>query len=68
MAKPTQAVFENELRKQRQMRYDTNTNQKDAYMQLLKFIKARKAHPLEVEKQILEGIKVILENGWLIST
>jgi len=35
---------------------------------MLKFIKARKAHPMEAEKQILDGIKVILDNGWVIAS
>ena len=25
-------------------------------------------HPLDVEKQILDGIKVVLENGWVLSS
>ena len=33
---------------------------------MLKFIKARKEHPMEAEKQILDGLKVILDNGWVI--
>jgi hypothetical protein len=35
---------------------------------MLKFIKARKAHPMEAEKQILDGLKVILDNGWVITS
>lgn len=35
---------------------------------MLIFIKARKAHPMEAEKQILDGLKVILDNGWVIAT
>ena len=31
-------------------------------------MKDRKVHPLEVEKQILDGIKVVLENGWVLSS
>lgn len=35
---------------------------------MLKFIKARKEHPMEAEKQILDGIKVILDNGWVVAS
>jgi len=67
-SKLSQNLFEEELIKQKQDRYDINTSQKDAYNQMLMFIKARKAHPMEAEKQILDGLKVILDNGWVIAT
>ena len=35
-------------------------------MQVLGLIKARGVQPLAEEKQILDGIKIILENGWII--
>ena len=35
-------------------------------MQVLGLIKARGVQPLAEEKQILDGIKIILENGWIV--
>jgi hypothetical protein len=34
----------------------------------LQFVKERKTQPLLEEKQILDGIKIILENGWTVET
>ena len=42
--------------------------QKDAYYQMLLFIKERGTNPLLEERQILDGIKLILENGWTLHT
>lgn len=35
-------------------------------MQVLGLIKARGLQPLVEEKQIMDGIKIILENGWIV--
>ena len=35
---------------------------------MMLFIKERATNPLSEERQILDGIKLILENGWIIET
>ena len=37
-----------------------------AYKQALQFIKNRDTKPMQEEKQILDGIHIILENGWVV--
>ena len=50
------------------MRFDTNCKQKEAYNQVLLFLKERQTKPVVEEKQILDGIKIILDNGWIMHT
>ena len=50
------------------MRHELNTKQKDAYDLVLQFMKERNTKPVQEEKQILDGIKIILENGWILQT
>ena len=45
-----------------------NQKQKKAYQQVLDFIKERGSNPMQEEMQILDGIKIILENGWTVKT
>ena len=35
---------------------------------VLQYMKERKSKPVMEEKQILDGIKIILENGWILET
>ena len=39
-----------------------------AYDKLLLFMKERNTKPIIEEKQILDGIKIILDNGWVLQT
>ena len=39
-----------------------------AYDKLLLFMKERNTKPIVEEKQILDGIKIILDNGWVLQT
>ena len=39
-----------------------------AYEKLLLFMKERNTKPIIEEKQILDGIKIILDNGWVLQT
>lgn len=63
-----QTSLEEALRKEKQMRHDLNKKQKDAYDLVLQFMKERNTKPVQEEKQILDGIKIILENGWILQT
>ena len=35
---------------------------------MMLFVKERGSNPLNEERQILDGMKLILENGWIIET
>lgn len=63
-----QTSLEEALRKEKQMRLELNKKQKDAYELVLQFMKERNTKPVQEEKQILDGIKIILENGWILQT
>lgn len=63
-----QTSLEEALRKEKQMRHELNRKQKDAYELVLQFMKERNTKPVQEEKQILDGIKIILENGWILQT
>lgn len=63
-----QTSLEEALRKEKQMRHELNKKQKDAYDLVLQFMKERNTKPVQEEKQILDGIKIILENGWVLQT
>ena len=52
----------------KKLRQEKNLKQKDAYCQMLLFVKRRGTNPLEEERQILDGLKIILENGWSVET
>lgn len=45
-----------------------NKKQKEAYELVLQFVKERNSKPVKEEKQILDGIKIILDNGWIMQT
>ena len=42
--------------------------QRHAYNGILEFMKSRDSKPIQEEKQILDGLKIILDNGWTVST
>jgi hypothetical protein len=35
---------------------------------VLRFLKDRGTKPMQEEKQILDGLRVILDNGWIVKT
>ena len=35
---------------------------------LLDFLQARNTKPVKEEKQIMDGLKIILDNGWILQT
>lgn len=35
---------------------------------MLRFLKDRGTKPMQEEKQILDGLRVILDNGWIVKT
>ena len=37
-------------------------------MQVLQFLKERGSAPMQEEKQIMDGLFILLENGWTIKT
>ena len=43
-----------------------NKQQRDGYKQVLQFIKERDSIPLAEEKQILDCLNLVLDNGWTI--
>ena len=61
-------MLEFALKKEKQDRFEFNLRQKMAYQQALQFIKNRDTKPMQEEKQILDGIHIILENGWVVQT
>lgn len=61
-----QSTLGDELRVHKQNRLDTSNRQRMAYRKLLLFMKERGTKPIVEEKQILDGIKIILDNGWLV--
>ena len=63
-----QTNLEDGLRRGKQNRHETNKRQKEAYTQILLFLKQRGTKPVQEEKQILDGIKIILDNGWIMQT
>ena len=63
-----QRVFADALKKEKADRYDLNIKQKHAYQTVLLFMKERGTKPMQEEKQILDGIRIILENGWVVKT
>ena len=62
----------NEIERCKQKRQEVNIEQREAYLQLLKFLKERRgppggtALPVAEEKQILDAIKIVLENGYCL--
>ena len=52
--------------KRKEERKALNVGQRQAYSLILKYAKERTALPLAEEKQILDCIKLILENGWVL--
>ena len=65
-ADTSQEMLEFALKKEKQDRFEFNLRQKMAYKQALQFIKNRDTKPMQEEKQILDGIHIILENGWVV--
>ena len=63
-----QTMLEMELRREKQLRHDLNVRQKEAYFKLLEFMKERGTKPVQEEKQILDGIKIVLDNGYIMRT
>ena len=57
-----------ELKKQQKTRRGANHTQREAYGKCLAYIGARGVIPLAEEKQLLDGLKLVLDNGWTIST
>ena len=47
-----------------------NITQREGYQNILVYIKERGAHrhPLAEEKQLLDCLKLVLENGWTVGT
>ena len=41
-------------------------NQCEGYQKMLVYIKERDGHPLAEEKQLLDCLKVVLDNGWTV--
>lgn len=56
------------IKKQRAQRFLLNQKQRKAYMQVLQFLKTRGTAPMQEEKQIMDGIYILLQNGWTIKT
>lgn len=52
--------------KRKEKRKALNVDQIQAYQLILKYAKERTALPLAEEKQILDCLKLILENGWIV--
>ena len=60
--------FHKHLRKQQQQRLVENTRQKEAYCKCLDYVGTRGVIPLAEEKQLLDGLKLVLDNGWTVQT
>lgn len=45
-----------------------NQNQKASYLKMMLFVKRRGTNPLSEEKQILDGVKLVLDNNWTVCT
>ena len=41
--------------------------QRQAYDNVLAYLKERKTYPVAEEKMLMDGIKIVLDNGWTIS-
>ena len=50
------------------MRKEENQKQREAYCKCLEYIGIRGSIPLAEEKQLLDGLKLVLDNGWTIKT
>lgn len=57
-----------ELREKKQQRNILNLTQREGYAKMLVYIKERDGHPLAEEKQLLDCLKLVLENGWTVGT
>ena len=63
-----QSTLNTNLIQHKQCRLDQSTRQRTAYNKLLLFMKERGTKPIIEERQILDGIKIILDNGWVLET
>ena len=63
-----QRHLENNLKKAQLGRFQNNEKQKEKYNLVLKFLKERGGIPMQEEQQILDGLKIILDNGWVITS
>ena len=55
-----------DLQKQQIERSNVYEHQKSAYKKVLQFIKERKYTPVAEEKMLLDGLKLVLDNGWTV--
>eukprot|EP00347_Sterkiella_histriomuscorum_P011921 403370583 len=55
-----------DLLKQKTKRKDQYLKQVDSYNILLKFLKERASLPVAEEKQILDALKIVLDNQWVV--
>ena len=58
--------IKSDLREMKQERQLTNLIQREGYQQMLVYIKERDGHPLAEEKQLLDCLKLVLDNGWTV--
>ena len=47
-------------------RHQLNLAQREGYQQILVYIKERAGHPMAEEKQLLDCLKLVLDNGWTV--
>ena len=50
----------------KQGRHQLNYAQREGYQQMLVYIKERDGHPMAEEKQLLDCLKLVLDNGWTV--
>lgn len=55
-----------DLIKQKAKRRELHQKQVESYKTLLTFIKERGALPVAEEKQILDALKIVLDNQWVL--
>lgn len=63
-----QVHLQNQMKKTRAQRFLLNQRQKKAYQQLLQWMKERATEPVQEEMQIMDGLFIMLNNGWTVKT
>ena len=64
--RPGPASIKATVRKIQALRSKVYEHQKQAYTNVLNFIKVRGYTPVAEEKMLLDGIKIVLDNGWTV--
>ena len=60
--------IKHDIKQRKEERFIVNQQQREGYNNVLKFIKERESIPVAEEKQLLDCLNLVLDNGWTVTS